>query len=446
MTRLTLGLMVLSSGCSLLVPGNDGLTPDLVDGGQVDRDAGRDAGRDTGVEPGTDAGPACESGLTGCGGDCVDTQSDLAHCGGCDSACAATDVCREGACFDPVVEVAAAWYHTCARRASGRVFCWGDNTNGQLGDGSVLSSAVPVEVAGIDDAISIATGSALPGSGFPGTSCAVRRSGELWCWGSNHRGQLNDGTMDTQRSPVVTAGIDAAVTVSNNFWGACVTRPSAPYVVCWDASAAPPVPEDVLGFSSGRVQQLVQGAGHACALEDSGRVACWGNNAAGQLGDGTTDPHAAGRTVMEDGRAIAAGLVSSCAVHTTGEVSCWGRSGDLVDGTTVLTPTIVPGLDDVVAIGSGPVAVATCAVRSDGTIACWGLDLAEYARTGTEIYDPAPATIEGLTDVVSVSVGIRYACAAKRDGTVWCWGGNGSGQLGDGTMEDRAAPTPVLLP
>ena len=116
-----LGSMVLLSGCSLIVPSPGDFTADLADGGQSERDGGRDAGRDAWVDPGTDAGPACEAGLTECDGDCVDIESELAHCGGCGNACAATDRCREGACFDPAVEVAAGPEHTCVRRASGQV-------------------------------------------------------------------------------------------------------------------------------------------------------------------------------------------------------------------------------------------------------------------------------------------------------------------------------------
>ncbi|MCZ7682509.1 MAG: hypothetical protein M5U28_28425 [Sandaracinaceae bacterium] len=420
-------------------------TPDLVDAGQHPEDAGRDAGRDAGHDAGVDGGPTCDPSLTACDGECVDIETSLEHCGGCGNACAATDVCRAGECFDPAVEVAAAWYHTCARRRSGRVFCWGDNTNGQLGDGGVLSSTVPVEVVGIDDAISIATGSALPGSGFPGTSCAVRRSGELWCWGSNHRGQLNDGTLEAQRSPVVALGVDAALSVANSFWGACVTRPIPEYVVCWNAFTDPPVADGVLGFSAGRVDRVVMSQTHACALEASGRVACWGDNTMGQLGDGTTEPHSAARTVLEGARGVAVGLATSCAIDDAGAVLCWGSRPSSSGPMAIVSPTAI-GLGDAVALGGGPVALGACAVLGMGGLACWGLDVAEYARSETESYRADPTTVAGLSEVVSVSVGIRHVCAVRADGTLRCWGANAYGQLGDGTAEPRPEPVVVQLP
>jgi alpha-tubulin suppressor-like RCC1 family protein len=434
---LLLLALPMISACSLLVPGTDGLTPiEAEDAGEA-HDAGPDF--DAGRDP--DAGMQCGDGLTFCD-TCVDTNSDTAHCGDCETQCDEGFTCRDGACFDPVVEVSAAWFHTCARRLSGRVTCWGDNTNGQLGDGSVLSSATPVPVSGIEDAISLSSGSALPGSGSPGTTCVVRRNGTLYCWGSNHRGQLNDGTMDAQRTPVVALAIDDAVTVSNNFWGSCVSRVGADWVRCWSAFSAAPAVEAIVGFSGPRVNQVALAQSHGCAVEEGGRLACWGDdNSFGQLGDGTTDAHAAARTVISDAQAVAVGFGRSCGLHTDGSVSCWGRTGPIATPMPQLSPTLVPMLDDATALGGGCVADATCAIRADETVVCWGLDLAEQAASGGEQYRTEPLRVSGLSTIASLSVGRAHACAVDRAGLVWCWGRNDVGQLGNGTT--TGSPTPV---
>lgn len=224
MTRW-MAMAVLTSGCSLLVPGNDGFTPDRVDaGGQTERDAGRERDADP-RDSGTDAGPECEPGLAACGGECVDTTTDLAHCGACDNACAATDLCRDGACFDPAVEVAAGPEHTCVRRASGQVWCWGSNVRGQLGEGTVIDSPIPVRVADVDRAVEIAA------SGFAwrtpdGGSCARHADGTVTCWG-----QLMEGA-----SPVRVDGLAPArsITVSSSTSGCAVTTTNQLWCWGWD--------------------------------------------------------------------------------------------------------------------------------------------------------------------------------------------------------------------
>jgi hypothetical protein len=202
MTRW-MAMAVLTSGCSLLVPGNDGFTPDRVDAGaQSERDAGRER----------DAGPR-------------DSGTDLAHCGACDNACAATDLCRDGACFDPAVEVAAGPEHTCVRRASGQVWCWGSNVRGQLGEGTVIDSPIPVRVADVDRAVEIAA------SGFAwrtpdGGSCARHADGTVTCWG-----QLMEGA-----SPVRVDGLAPArsITVSSSTSGCAVTTTNQLWCWGWD--------------------------------------------------------------------------------------------------------------------------------------------------------------------------------------------------------------------
>lgn len=452
MARWTLGLIVLSSGCSLLVPGNDGLTPDLVDGGQVDRDAGRD----TGVEPGTDAGPACESELTECGGDCVDTQTDLAHCGSCDNACAATDVCREGACFDPVVDVAAGPTHACVVRASGAVLCWGTNDFGQLGAGDFEWRKEPHTVADVDDAVGVSAGG-LPIGGFNGITCVTRASGQVWCWGANGGGQLGDGTMELRNLPVRAGTLSSVVHAETGAGFSCARRAPVPQVFCWGSVLLDgPVllePTAVSGLpcSPTSIDAVSVSARHACALDGDGAVWCWGMNNLGQLGDATTDDSSAARPVGLSGVVeVVTGLTHTCARQESGQVWCWGSAGQLGVGmsgmTAVSTPQELTTLPNATRIFSGSNALTTCALRPDGSLWCWGVDLVETVRTGTQTFNASPVEQTGFGAVNEVSVGFAYACALRPSGDVACWGENEHGQLGDGTMENRLLPTPVVLP
>jgi hypothetical protein len=106
--------------------------------------------------------------------------------------------------------------HVCAVRANGRVVCWGSNTNGQLGDGTTDSSPIPITVSGLSDAIGVSVGGA--------TSCALRAGGEVACWGNNLDGQLGDGTFTSSSLPVPAYGIDDAIEVSVDSNLTCVLR------------------------------------------------------------------------------------------------------------------------------------------------------------------------------------------------------------------------------
>jgi alpha-tubulin suppressor-like RCC1 family protein len=444
--------MVSLSGCSLLVPGNDGLTPDLVDGGQVDRDGGRDAD----VEPGTDAGAACEAGLTECGDGCVDTQSDLAHCGGCDSACAATDVCREGECFDPVVEVAAGTNHTCAVQASGAVWCWGKNETGQLGTGDFADSSVPRRVVDIDDAIGVTAAGRIFG-GFPGVTCVHRSSGQAWCWGFNDSSQLGDATSDVRNRPVRAGSLEGVLRTETGLSGSCALRTADPNLLCWGGlrtdGTPRTVPEGILGLPlpPTRVVDLDMSNGHVCAVDDDEQLWCWGINDSGQLGDGTTTSRAAVARVVPDLTdvvEVATGLVSTCARQSSGQVWCWGMAQMLGVGMTgtdpVTSPQRVTSVSNAIRLHADQTTM--CAIRVDGSVWCWGRDILESERTGTEVMLPEPVELVGLHGSESLAGGFRHLCALTMDGEVVCLGDNGVGQLGDGTMEDRFEPAAVALP
>jgi alpha-tubulin suppressor-like RCC1 family protein len=208
------------------------------------------------------------------------------------------------------------------------------------------------------------------------------------------------------------------------------------------------MPVDVSGLTSG-VVAVAAGYEHTCAVTSSGGVKCWGGNYWGQLGDGTTtdsttpvDVSGLASGVM----AVATGDTHTCAL-TSGGVKCWGANGrgQLGDGTTTDSTTPV----DIVGLASGVVAVAaggwhTCALTSSGGARCWGANYYGQLGDGTTIDSTTPVDVSGLASgVVAVAAGGDHTCAVTNSGGVKCWGWNYSGQLGDGTTTDSTTPVDV---
>lgn len=198
-----------------------------------------------------------------------------------------------------VVKVSAGGRHACALRSDGTVWCWGENTQGQLGNGSTTDSLVPVQVSGLTDAVDVAAG------GFNGASCAVRANGTVWCWGDDEYRQLGDGNMSTTdtTTPTQVVSITDATRIAVGFYNACAVR-SGGGVRCWgftgflgDGSAAPSsTPVDVTGITNA---VAVSGQGTStCALLSTNGAKCWGANGNGQLGDETTGSGLNPRTVV----------------------------------------------------------------------------------------------------------------------------------------------------
>jgi alpha-tubulin suppressor-like RCC1 family protein len=199
---------------------------------------------------------------------------------------------------------------------------------------------------------------------------------------------------------------------------------------------------------------------HTCVVKEDGTVQCWGSNASGQLGNGSSGPAQFETSPVQvsglsDAVAVAAGTSHTCALRANGTVSCWGAngSGRLGDGTTTTRTTPVAVLNPDGTTLSGVVAVTaglthTCAVRVDGTARCWGSNSNGRLGNGnTSISSSAFASaVTSLPDAVAITAGSDHTCAVRIGGGVRCWGANFSGQLGIGSTDNGSHATPLDIP
>ncbi len=396
-------------------------------------------------------GYGCKSGscqcLLMCGATCVNPNVDPKNCGACGKKCAIS--CSGGACVH-ASQIALGTLHTCARMDDGSAKCWGDNTNGQLGDGSTQNKTSPTSVSGLSKAAEISLGQGTH-------TCARLSDGTAMCWGYNARGQLGDGTMQDKTTPTMVLGLSKVAQISIGAAHTCA-RITDGTVKCWGSNAngelGGPVqdtskPAPVPGLSN--VAEISVGGAHTCARITDGTVKCWGYNADGQLGNGMEDgkPTFSPPTpvlALSNVAQITLGQSHTCVRLTDATVKCWGRNSDheLGDGTldSHSSPTSVPGLSNVADIALGT--YDTCARLTDGTVKCWGGNIAGEFGDGTKGAKTTPTFVPDLSNVAAIAVCNFHTCARLGDGTVKCWGGNVQGQLGDGTTNERLVPTSVV--
>ncbi len=231
-------------------------------------------------------------------------------------------------------------------------------------------------------------------------SCAIREGGRVYCWGMREGGRLGDGTtaVGYALTPVPVTGLIDAVAV--------------------DA-----------------------GYDHACAVRATGEVVCWGNNALGQLGNGTSLLSAIPVPVsgIADALAVATARTHTCVLRASGELWCFGRGLEGQLGIGTFTNALLPRkvIDDVDLVGPAGTPLShppipwvsvsateffTCAMRASGEVLCWGANFNGQLGFGTTGNRNQPSLVAGLADSLAITAGRVHACAIRATGNVACWG------------------------
>ncbi len=198
--------------------------------------------------------------------------------------------------------------------------------------------------------------------------------------------------------------------------------------------------------------QIAAGGEHSCAVRASGRVACWGHNHFGQLGNGppskelgTPQPNPVAVVRVEDAVEVEAGEVHSCARRRSGAIACWGHNdrGQLGAGIEGTWTTRVPVKDitDAIALSGGVAHI--CVARSSGAVACWGTNADGQLGREAGGIQRVPVGVGGVDGAREIAAGGSISCARRSAGDVVCWGERDHGALGDGALGFSASPIAV---
>ena len=301
--------------------------------------------------------------------------------------------------------LAAGAAHTCGLSGEGIAWCWGGNSTGQLGDGSTSNRSAPAQV-NTDLRFSMLDAGAQH-------SCGLTADGAAWCWGSNVRGQLGDGTTTARHVPVAVSGGHTFRVIAAG------------------------------GFS----------VGHTCGVDDTGKVWCWGDNESGQLGNGSPDDnaHSTPGPVSGDQQVttVTAGLGGhSCSLTAAGAAWCWGENafGALGDGTTIAraSPVAVAGGLSFTTLIAGGFLGHTCGLLDTGAAWCWGENERGQVGDGSTTDRSSPRAVAGGLMFRVLDAGFRHTCGLSVTAVLYCWGSSGAGQLGNGTETLSAVPARVF--
>jgi alpha-tubulin suppressor-like RCC1 family protein len=335
---------------------------------------------------------------------------------------------------------------------AGDALCWGNNANGQLGNGSNVESHVPVPVQGSSSSIaSIGAGTSF--------SCAVTKGGAVECWGLNGSGQLGNGGTTDSNVPVQVTGLTSGVaSVAVGGAHACAVT-MAGTLTCWgsdsqgqlgnNSNVNSSMPISVMGLSG--VTAVATGTFHTCALV-GGTVFCWGNNQSGEIGNNSMlDVHVPTQVAGLTGiKAISSGADHNCVLNASNGIECWGRNDDgqlgIGSNTNALTPVQLGFTSGCNLIACG--GLYSCAYFSGpGTFWCWGSNAAGQLGVNSTTSNNSPKPLTGVSAATQrIAAGFDQTCAVGGTGTLQCWGDDAHGQLGNNSTTNALVPVSVVVP
>jgi hypothetical protein len=338
--------------------------------------------------------------------------------------------------------------HSLAIDTAGRLWSWGDNSNGELGINSREASLVPVLVPGLTDVMTITAGLNF--------SLALDKRGNLWAWGRNGDGQLGLGITDDVLKPsqvqtpdqkpiiAVAAGERHVVAVDSDgqvwAWGhngygqlGIGDKPSQSVAVKVNIT-------NVIAVAAGRL--------HTLALKQDGTVWAWGNNSFGQLGN-NDDQNADHNTPVQvyqlsEIRAIAAGGLHSLALKKDDFVWGWGynKYGQLGGGGLVNRNRPIRVQYRVQAISAGY--LHSVFLTAEGNVFAVGRNA--VGQLGNESTSDSQGVVLSITNAAAIGAGAYHTLAVDSQGFAWGWGQNSSGQVGDGSLATRIIRYKLPLP
>ena len=363
----------------------------------------------------------------------------------------------------PARAVAAGDDFTLALLADGTVYAWGANYNLEIAQpASVSASNRPLQIAGLSNVRAIA------GAGWHGM--ALLADGTIKAWGDNTLGELGNGTVGGMSSSVVpVSGLSRVLAISANFFSSLALRADGS-VWTWGGNSYGELgnPALAVGTSVPTAQQVpslsgvsaISGGSHSvAAVKATGWVKSFGSNANGELGVGQTSTQLAssniplaivplGSTALPPFKAVSSSSsMHRLALASDGTVWAWGSNqyGELgTTGADSPNPVKVSGISDVIAVYAGD--YDSMALRADGTLWAWGSNIVGNLGNGTTSTTPSPTPtqVPGLANVIEVAAR-NNTLAIKADGQVYAWGWNRYFQCGTITGP-TTSPRAITLP